>query len=715
MMRALRKILFLLTLGVIISVASSHGSILYAQNNSKGIDDDLYAIYQRAYNIRKTPQAKLIADTLYHEAAIRKDYKAQALAMCIPIYYQFTQKDDEKMLKVVNGILDFCAAHNIESSYYFASINYVSYLLNRGHTYLALDFVKNCRNHAARTSSRYGQYYCDASEANIHFIRHEYDTAYDFYKKALNTSKGVIEPSVLSFTIYCRMAECCNFLGKHEDAIKYAKKGIEVAKTDHNRIRNSLELAIAYYESNRRDDFLKVYKDIEPDLSKITFETHRKNTVMIVNCLYNAQYDKAIEIASTVTPEATKYGLFILIYRQKGDYYNVLKYEKRLYDIRKKNANELIVQGIGDQEILNGSYVLRKKNQQLAIANTQMELLNSNLELKKVQDLAEAERIKTESNSLGIQHQKLESQRIKADMENKAIEQKKQEAAEEATKERMQLTLRGGIVVLILLIAYITYRIKMSRRIHKSNDLLELQNKQLAEAREKSELADRMKTMFIQNMSHEIRTPLNAIVGFSQLLAESGDDITKDEKKDFSNRIETSSGLVLNIINDILDLSSIESGNYKMEKLPALANEMCRTAMFNVEERVPAGVELKFSTEVDDGYAIVTDSKRVVQVIINFLTNATKNTTHGSIHLHCSTSERQGYLTFSVADTGIGVAPEKMDYIFKRFNKLDDFKQGAGLGLSICTIIADRLNGLIYIDKNYTGGARFVFAIPRQS
>lgn len=231
-------------------------------------------------------------------------------------------------------------------------------------------------------------------------------------------------------------------------------------------------------------------------------------------------------------------------------------------------------------------------------------------------------------------------------------------------------------------------------------------------ARREAEEADRLKTAFIHNMSHEIRTPLNAIVGFSQILAENGSDLSEKEKADFSNRIEESSDLVLTIINDILDLSAIRSGHYKMTIAPANANEMCRTALFTVKSRVPEGVDLRFTTEVDNTYMIDTDSRRVIQVIINFLTNACKNTTEGSIHLHCSIAENDGYLSFVVADTGIGVAPEKMDAIFERFNKLNNLKQGAGLGLNICISITERLGGLIYIDKNYTHGARFVFAIP---
>ena len=370
---------------------------------------------------------------------------------------------------------------------------------------------------------------------------------------------------------------------------------------------------------------------------------------------------------------------------------------------------------MADMEQLRGSYLLREKNRQMEIANAKLALANSDLKLKNINNKAESDRIRAEHNALRLKNKQLETQNLKAMIEAKAIEQQKREAAEKRSRMHMDIITSGVGILLVLLAFYLTFRIRMSRKLRSSNMLLATQNDELATARQHAEQSNNMKTMFIQNMSHEIRTPLNAIVGFSQILAECSDDITEEEKYDFSNRIEQSSDLILNIINDILDLSSIESGHYKMQLEPAKANDMCRLALVNVKERVPHGVELEFTSDVDNEYAIVTDSKRVVQVIINFLTNACKNTTEGSIHLYCSSAENDGYLSFIVADTGIGVAPDKMDVIFERFNKLDDLKQGAGLGLSICSIITERLGGLIYIDKNYTHGARFVFAIPLAS
>ena len=162
----------------------------------------------------------------------------------------------------------------------------------------------------------------------------------------------------------------------------------------------------------------------------------------------------------------------------------------------------------------------------------------------------------------------------------------------------------------------------------------------------------------------------------------------------------------------MLDLASLESGKNVMHIASCKCNDVCRAALASVQHRKPSGVNLYFTSEADDDYQLVTDGIRIQQVLINFLTNAEKNTSEGEIHLHCSLSEVSGRVTFSVADTGPGVPADKVDCIFERFIKLDAFKQGTGLGLNICRVIAERLQGEVKYDLNYTRGARFLLILP---
>lgn len=223
--------------------------------------------------------------------------------------------------------------------------------------------------------------------------------------------------------------------------------------------------------------------------------------------------------------------------------------------------------------------------------------------------------------------------------------------------------------------------------------------------------ANEAKTLFIQNMSHEIRTPLNAIVGFSQLLGMPDGTLTPGEKEEYNNYIANNTAMLQMILDDIFDMSDVDKGEFKIDIADVECNAICRYAVGSFEGRVPEGVKLYYTTEVDDTYKIRTDSRRVQQVLINLISNACKCTSSGEIRVHCSVSERFGHTTFSVTDTGKGVPADKAEDIFERFVKLDEFAQGAGLGLSICRTIAGKLNGEISLDTSYTDGARFVFVI----
>jgi len=223
--------------------------------------------------------------------------------------------------------------------------------------------------------------------------------------------------------------------------------------------------------------------------------------------------------------------------------------------------------------------------------------------------------------------------------------------------------------------------------------------------------ANKAKTMFLQNMSHEIRTPLNAMFGFSQLLGLPDGTWTEEEKDQYNTYIYNSYNMLDMLIGDILDIADSEHGNYRISITDVPVNMMCRNAMMSVEYRKLACVNMYYTTEVDDNHMIKSDGRRIQQVLINFLTNACKNTESGEIHVHCSTTLHPGKIAFSVTDTGRGIPPEKAEMIFARFAKLDKFSQGSGLGLNICQMIADKLGGEVYLDKSYTTGARFVFVL----
>ena len=228
----------------------------------------------------------------------------------------------------------------------------------------------------------------------------------------------------------------------------------------------------------------------------------------------------------------------------------------------------------------------------------------------------------------------------------------------------------------------------------------------LIEARKKAEESDRLKMAFLANMSHEIRTPLNAIVGFSQLLPTAD---TPEEQKLYSDIINQNSDILLQLINDILDLSKIEAGTLEYVKRPMNLGEVCRTIYAVHKERIKGGVDFIFNNGEED-LQMEGDPNRIMQVITNFITNATKFTHTGEIRFGF---EREGEnVRVYVKDTGIGIEKEKVGHIFERFVKLNSFVQGTGLGLSICRMIIEKIGGEIGVTSELGKGSTFYFIIP---
>ena len=219
------------------------------------------------------------------------------------------------------------------------------------------------------------------------------------------------------------------------------------------------------------------------------------------------------------------------------------------------------------------------------------------------------------------------------------------------------------------------------------------------------------KTQMLQNMTHEIRTPLNAMFGFSQLLGMPEGSITNEQKSEYLSHIYNSFNMLTMLIDDVLDIADAEHGNYRVEHTKFAVNEVCRNALQMSELRCQAGVKLYFTTDVADDYTIVSDNRRIEQVLVNYLINSCKHTREGEIHLHLSTSETPGRLTFSVTDTGEGVPEDMRTDIFERYKKANNTVKGSGLGLNICSIIAQKLGGEVKLDNTYTNGARFLFIL----
>lgn len=267
----------------------------------------------------------------------------------------------------------------------------------------------------------------------------------------------------------------------------------------------------------------------------------------------------------------------------------------------------------------------------------------------------------------------------------------------------------GVVSAFMFLIVCFLIAIYYIIRINHLKHHLEVSGEELLVAKEKAEESNRLKTAFLANMSHEIRTPLNAIVGFSSVLV--SDDSSPAEKVQYCDIIQKNSDLLLHLINDILDISRMESGKIKFVWEECDVVELCQTALSTAEYGRKTSALFLFETPVAS-LVIKTDAQRLKQVLINLLSNAAKFTPSGSIKLAIAIDKQHQQLELSVSDTGCGIPSDKSDRVFERFEKLNEYSQGTGLGLAISRLIVENLGGKIWVDKDYTEGARFVFTHP---
>ena len=239
-------------------------------------------------------------------------------------------------------------------------------------------------------------------------------------------------------------------------------------------------------------------------------------------------------------------------------------------------------------------------------------------------------------------------------------------------------------------------------------DITELKEteRMLIGAKEKAEEADRLKSAFLANMSHEIRTPLNAIVGFSSLLEEAED---AEEKHLYAKIIEENNKLLLQLISDILDLSKIEAGTFDIIPEQVDAQQLCNELLQSMQVRATEQVEILLAPELPE-LTFTSDKNRLYQVLLNFVTNALKFTSEGSIVIDYRINGNE--VRFSVQDTGMGIEPEKQEAIFTRFVKLNNFIAGTGLGLPICQSIVTQLGGKIGVESEPGKGSCFWFTHP---
>jgi signal transduction histidine kinase len=546
--------------------------------------------------------------------------------------------------------------------YYSLGLHYLSYFQYKK----ALDYgLKTKQVNMART-------YYDVAQACVAMRR--WNEAEEYLQQSIKLSTDVyfmVSPMTLLLKLYCT-----------EDTVDSRKVDIAFEQLYH--LHNTLLSLGDANETNYNEAMYCYYQFYKND--SLTAEIFRSKDIEIDSLSYYKYMGQKYEAAKKYEVACSYYYSFATYYMD-----NSAKAEKVQYS--------LLVPQFEYQELkLTNNQLLQDRTKiKLDEAKSESRLLALNNEKDRAYLLMRLKERSLLQNQLKAKEQLMKQQSRQIVYNKLKVRHKEEE--QHLFKQTEYWKMIFIVLMSILILSLIGFFIILKRK----------ERKRLRLEKEKAENSERTKSLFFQNMNHEIRSPLNAIVGFNEVLcSDVANSLSDEEKESFINMISTNSELLLTLVNDVLDLSNFESGTYKLVPVDVDIDTLCRTTVESIRGREAKGVALSFQS--GGSFILHTDAQRLQQVLVNFLTNACKYTETG--HITLSYEVLDDMVRFAVTDTGRGVKKEDSEIVFQRFQMLDKSKRGTGLGLHICRLISKLVHGRVYVDTNYSGGARFVFDHP---
>lgn len=650
--------------------------IAYSQGQKIAKVDSLtLAYYNRCLKKIADPIVLSMADTLYRMAQNDSDKRMQAVALCTKLDYYYYNKDEEHQYDSIvtwtQRVQHFAKATAQPKYYFFVwGFRLINYHLIRKEYNIALAEAQKMLKEAQAEDYKEGIADCYSVLYNIY-------TAKGLYEQAFEAGLAEIEffenHNLERYNIALRYTSVGTYLsdeGKFEEAETYFEKAEKQVHSPYHRVHVMLHRVRNYILSNQLNQAHKILTETQQIFASdesLSFHKEILHRSEVSYFMATKEYFKALQ-ALELWEEAVK------LRQMKASLSELYQTKADIYWQMNKKAEAAGVY----RQLIEITKAEKAQNEEIATAE-----IATLLNIQKLND------------------------------ENKKLE--------ELTKEK-QLHHNWSIIILLsilllIVISFLYHQHRLNVRLKKSRDKLDEKNRtllqaeeELRQAKEVAEQNSRMKDIFIQNISHEIRTPLNSIVGFSTILSEI---CQSQDVRVYADTIEKNSQLLLQMINDIIELSDLDRGSNKLNVNPVDINQCASLA---VEETLPylaEGVELSYSP-LDGNPLVNTDKQLIMQVLRNLLNNAAKFTQSGNITLVIKRDDEKNEYQFIITDTGIGIPKDKREKVFDRFTKLDEFSQGTGLGLSICRLSAEKLGGSLIIDEEYTAGTRFIFGIPQK-
>ena len=611
------------------------------------------------------------SDTLLDMAIRCNDTVMSKIALGAKLdYYYYGQGENrtDSVIAGVNRLKRFARSVGNAELYYWAwAARLVNYYIIQGEYNIALLEAEKMLQEAKKEGKQESIAECYYALANVYAAKGLMKKSQEFMLKEIDIFENT---DVVRYNISCQYSDAAKIyidLGEEEKAPELLKKALKAVKSPYHAVTANLVYVSLYLAQG---DTVAARQALEKCRQMYADEPSLKRHI---HYLYDVEIDYDWKV---------------------GNYQKALNVlDERETELKRKNNLATLMQLRKTK-----ADILWDMNRKEEAAGLYRDFL---LEQKKEKERNEEVATGEFATMLNLQQLTAEKGRLEK------ISQEKQ-------LQNTRIILFSVIGILCVVIVFLWQQRKLNAKLEKSRDKLDEKNRILIEAKEElrkakevAEQSNWLKTMFIQNMSHEIRTPLNSIVGFSGVLVDMLDD--KEDIGQYVALIESNSKLLLKLVGDILDISILDS-EVEIKHNAVDVNACCQASIDAAGTLFSPDTKLIFKPACDE-LIINSNYNYIVQVLDNLLSNASKFTHEGSVTLAYEVKKETNQLIFTVTDTGIGIPIDEQEHVFERFVKLDNFSQGAGLGLSICRIVAERLGGFLIIDREYTQGTRFIFCV----
>ena len=629
------------------------------------------AYYKQYFNDPTDPIVLTASDTLFDMAIRCNDTVMAKIALGAKVdYYYYGQGENrtDSIIAGVNRLKQYARSVGNAELYYWAwAARLVNYYIIQGEYNIALLEAEKMLQEAKGEKKQGSIAECYYALANVYTAKGLVKKSQEFMLKEIDIFENA---NVFRYNISCQYSDAAKIyidLGEAEKAPELLKKALKTSKSTYHEVTAKLVYVSLYLAQG---DTAAARKALEECRQMYMGEPSMKRHI---HYLYDVEIDYNWRV---------------------GNYNKALSVlDERETELRKKN-NLTTLMALRKTK----ADILWDMNRKEEAAGLYRDFL---LEQKKEKE--RNEEITTSEFATMLNLQQLNAEKVRLEK----ISQKKQ-------LQNTRTILFSVLGLLCIVVIFLWQQRKLNAKLHRAKNKLDEQNRtlikaeeELRKAKEVAEQSNWLKTMFIQNMSHEIRTPLNSIVGFSGVLVDMLDE--KEDIGQYVALIESNSKLLLKLVGDILDISILDS-EVEIKHNAVDVNACCQASIDAAGASFDPGVRLIFEPACDE-LIINSNYNYIVQVLDNLLGNASKFTHEGSVTLAYEVKKEENQLIFTVTDTGIGIPVEEQERAFERFVKLDNFSQGAGLGLSICRIVAERLGGYLRIDKGYTQGTRVIFCV----